>query len=769
MVQTCFKMSIQKHLSVLLRKAAEMTLIEMIQCIFSSFNGSVDFNQTNDSLLAGISVPTSTPSQPRCDRLSRTNSFDETPGTVGDNVVSLRLPSLDAIESDVHKESNTFENVTDPLLQADHQYETQLELQSDHQLETTQQLEEETGEMVEACGKTNPHEKVKERKREHEEEKRVHTGSGTTCSRPSNDVEENLQPFSTLGLNRLLIFFAGLLHDNRKTDSVKYLGLTVINTVLEIQRRRLIDNTRLYDFVKDDLLKTLLQAFCELKLDNSVLSLLLRVLFNIFVTFMHDLKFQLSTFLIYCMKHLNDTEKVSLEQKEMILRNILQYLKEPSFALNLFLNYDCDINADDFFGDLIDFFYKNACYSGHVLNMEESSIVNMSLEGFSIILQLFCNRLKLPCGPPIPEFDVEKLKQGRQLKTILQVASEYFKEKPQLAFEYLQEKKLLPSPLDHKSIALFLKNTPSLSKIAIGEFLGKPSSEEILAEYVKLFDLGGGRRFILCVRDYFESFRPVGESQIIERYIEVFVKHFLTVNETLAGSSVDDIFTLIYSIIMLNVDLHSPNLVDRPKMTFQQYAKNLEGVNGGKDFDTEFLQDIYRTVVDDEIKIHSEHLRVSLTDNTWSHLFREAKNTNQVGVILADGALQHYDPLVFNAMWWKLDAALKNLFPMTKSQESLEKNLDCFQMSALVSSYYNLTQAFDHLISTLCDLSAITGTPIKRFGTLYGKNDRAHYATVTLFSIARKYGSHIRESWKNVFFFFRGSYLLYLPLPPFYR
>jgi hypothetical protein len=55
-----------------------------------------------------------------------------------------------------------------------------------------------------------------------------------------------------------------------------------------------------------------------------------------------------------------------------------------------------------------------------------------------------------------------------------------------------------------------------------------------------------------------------------------------------------------------------------------QYFKNLEGVNGGQDFDQDFLTDIYNTVKEDEIKIHREHLALGLHERTWYHLYREA-------------------------------------------------------------------------------------------------------------------------------------------------
>lgn len=76
----------------------------------------------------------------------------------------------------------------------------------------------------------------------------------------SKIIPENQRPFSSLGLVKLLSFFSGLVNDARKTESMKTLGLMLINTVIETQGQTITKNARLYEFVKDDLFKTLLQV-----------------------------------------------------------------------------------------------------------------------------------------------------------------------------------------------------------------------------------------------------------------------------------------------------------------------------------------------------------------------------------------------------------------------------------------------------------------------------------------------------------------------------
>lgn len=51
---------------------------------------------------------------------------------------------------------------------------------------------------------------------------------------------------------------------------------------------------------------------------------------------------------------------------------------------------------------------------------------------------------------------------------------------------------------------------------------------------------------------------------------------------------------------MLNVDQHNTN-VKAQCMTWEQFKKNLKGVNGGQEFDPEMLNQIYNAIKSDEI------------------------------------------------------------------------------------------------------------------------------------------------------------------------
>lgn len=54
---------------------------------------------------------------------------------------------------------------------------------------------------------------------------------------------------------------------------------------------------------------------------------------------------------------------------------------------------------------------------------------------------------------------------------------------------------------------------------------------------------------------------------------------------------------LAYAVIMLNVDQHN-QIVRRQNtpMTIDDFKKNLKGVDGGKDFDQDLLEEIYQAI-----------------------------------------------------------------------------------------------------------------------------------------------------------------------------
>lgn len=191
----------------------------------------------------------------------------------------------------------------------------------------------------------------------------------------------------------------------------------------------------------------------------------------------------------------------------------------------------------------------------------------------------------------------EELNNLKNKKRLLTQGTELFNQRPDKGIQFLQENGLLNSKLDPKEIAQFLRENPGLDKKMIGEFISKKKNVEnkILDNFVKSFDFSN-MRIDQALRLYLETFRLPGEAPLIFLVMEYFADHWHKCNgEPFANT--DAAFRLAYAIIMLNMDQHNYNAkrLNIP-MTPEDFAKNLRGLNGNKDFDQEMLLNIYHSI-----------------------------------------------------------------------------------------------------------------------------------------------------------------------------
>src|SRR5690606_4148661 len=109
----------------------------------------------------------------------------------------------------------------------------------------------------------------------------------------------------------------------------------------------------------------------------------------------------------------------------------------------------------------------------------------------------------------------------------------------------------------------------------------------------------------------------------------------------------DAVFILTYAIILLNTDQHTPTLKNRSRMTFEDFSRNLRGPNDGKDFPTDYLQDIFDTIRTNEIILPDEHDNKHAFDYAWKELLLK---TDEAGpLVLCDTNI--YDADMFATTW----------------------------------------------------------------------------------------------------------------------
>ena len=159
--------------------------------------------------------------------------------------------------------------------------------------------------------------------------------------------------------------------------------------------------------------------------------------------------------------------------------------------------------------------------------------------------------------------------------------------------------------------------------------------------------------FLTALRRYLLTFRLPGEAQKIDRIIETFATAFYSQNVGKDGLKLfnheDAVYTLAFSTIMLNTDAHNPAIRERDKMTKEQFIRtnrgaerilrhllnDFLGVNYGSDFDQEFLEAIYDSILLDEIKLYYDNEIVGNAEKKVRRV--PGKNTALLTILRRDG------------------------------------------------------------------------------------------------------------------------------------
>ncbi|XP_071303001.1 brefeldin A-inhibited guanine nucleotide-exchange protein 2 isoform X3 [Agelaius tricolor] len=378
-----------------------------------------------------------------------------------------------------------------------------------------------------------------------------------------------------------------------------------------------------------------------------VFELSLAIFLTLLSNFKTHLKMQIEVFFKEIFLNILETSSSSFEHKWMVIQTLTRICADAQCVVDIYVNYDCDLNAANIFERLVNDLSKIAQgRSGHELGMtplQELSLRKKGLECLVSILKcmvewskdLYVNpnhQTSLGSYKPseqemaegkcldaggrrssvssldstvssgvgsvgtqtaVPD-DPEQFEVIKQQKEIIEHGIELFNKKPKRGIQYLQEQGMLGTTTE--DLAQFLHQEERLCSTQVGEFLGESSkfNKEVMYAYVDQLDFCG-KDFVSALRIFLEGFRLPGEAQKIDRLMEKFAARYIECNQrqTLFASA-DTAYVLAYSIIMLTTDLHSPQV--KNKMTKEQYIKMNRGINDSKDLPEEYLSTIYEEI-----------------------------------------------------------------------------------------------------------------------------------------------------------------------------
>ncbi|CAJ0587498.1 unnamed protein product, partial [Mesorhabditis spiculigera] len=209
-----------------------------------------------------------------------------------------------------------------------------------------------------------------------------------------------------------------------------------------------------------------------------------------------------------------------------------------------------------------------------------------------------------PAYSPKRMTEIERKRQYR-------IALNFFNKKPERGIQLLMAWGFVDD--NAQSVARLLFGRRGLSRQMVGEYLGvlRSSFNSCVLQYFLGEVDTRGLEVDCALRKCLTLFRLPGESQKIERIMEVFSQHYAMSNPTRVKhfrGGHKTVFILAYAIIMLNTDLHNKSIKQSEKMKKDQFVNNLRGVDEGGNIDREVLCQIYDRIRDEEFRTGDDHV-----------------------------------------------------------------------------------------------------------------------------------------------------------------
>ncbi|GKU88361.1 hypothetical protein SLEP1_g2637 [Rubroshorea leprosula] len=412
------------------------------------------------------------------------------------------------------------------------------------------------------------------------------------------------------------------------------------------------------------------QYLCLSLLKNSASTLMIvfQLSCSIFISlvsrFRPGLKAEIGVFFpMIVLRVLENVAQPNFQQKMIVLRFLEKLCVDSQILVDIFINYDCDVNSSNIFERMVSGLLKTAqgVPPGTATTLLPPQEVTMKLEAMKCLVAILrsmgnwmnkqfripdphstkrfeaVENISEPVSPPMANgsgdeavegsetpseasseaTDVLTIEQRRAYKLELQEGISLFNRKPKKGIEFLiKANKVGDSP---EEIAAFLKNASGLNKTLIGDYLGEREelSLKVMHAYVDSFDFQG-MEFDEAIRAFLQGFRLPGEAQKIDRIMEKFSERYCKCNLK-AFTSADTAYVLAYSVILLNTDAHNPMV--KNKMSADDFIRNNRGIDDGKDLPEEYLRSLFDRISRNEIKMKENDLNMQQ---------RQSVNSNRI-------------------------------------------------------------------------------------------------------------------------------------------
>lgn len=459
------------------------------------------------------------------------------------------------------------------------------------------------------------------------------------------------------------------------------------------------------------------------------------------------------------------------DSRETMVEAITGLTRIPSFFVDLFVNYDCDVDRADLCVDLIGFLCRNAYPDS--MTWSSSTVPPLCLE--AILGYLLCLVKRLSDVVPDKELAEEAVKIKAR-KTLVIEATECFNKNPSEGLRFLVDHKLIPDDSTMSAVK-FLRQSGRINKKLLGEFLAKPKNKQYLDLFIEDFDFSH-TSLDEAMRELFAAFRLPGESQQIERIIEKFAEHYISGENNINNvADKDSAFVLSYAVILLNTDLHNPQ--NKRPMTCDEFKRNLRKTNGGNDFAAEYLENIYYTIKQREIIMPEEHDNEESFEHTWKEVLIKSHQAGRLKICSANT----YDKDMFKSTWKPVVTMLAYVFATATDDAVFSRVITGFDHIAKIAQHYQIPGVLDQISSALCKISTLSfgnlsiptsnvqmqiekdKVTVSDLSIQFGHDFKAQLAAMVLFRLTKADTESLTDSWQDLIPLLTNLYLYAMVSP----
>ncbi|CAF3661221.1 unnamed protein product [Rotaria socialis] len=405
-------------------------------------------------------------------------------------------------------------------------------------------------------------------------------------------------------------------------------------------------------------------------------------IFLLFFDYRRSLRYEIEVVANEVLLSVLEMKSADIQQKAAIVRALTRLIDQRTIV-EMYMNYDCNPDAiDNLYERMVRVLGKLAC------TIELSGVALIALAKIVASLDEWVNvSVPTPVIVASPQEEIAvALESTKHKKTLLTEAIAEFNKKPKRGI------KLLTNLMPKNEIARFLLTTEGLNKVMIGEYLGDADEESVavMHQFVDLLDFSE-KKFVEAIRYFLQKFRLPGESQKIDRMLLKFAERYFvcTSGRGIPFASATAAYVLSYSVIMLNIDQHSPHVPER--MTKEAFIKNNKGINEQSDLPEDVLGEIYDEIKLEEIKLKDDPLALMRKEQ----IVQMAAAKRTVREVFANAL----DELVA-----KVDVCLKkhsNVMWIATGHGSHAKNMFELVWMGILAAFSTALQQFDETFHTL--------------------------------------------------------------------